>query len=287
MASLPQTPAYDPLVLSEDEKKRFLYALGDGFGYSHRGKHLEEKALPADVQPGLLQHRAFFSENRTSEYWGDEEEGEFWETSNGDSPPGLFEQCPLGFHLPLIREYFTEQKAAYLAQAKALGRYSWLDDMTPDERCDWDEQIYGRALYKTYSKAWYEYHINFEICSIDEAISILERHAKQGISLRLGTLLLTSSSALLGRLIEQYYWKFLIEKSAIRGTKISEAAKAGGNILASKRKAEQARWQVAANVIWKERPASSKTTVAAILKKRLHITQSLKQITRVLVRPQK
>jgi hypothetical protein len=287
LESPPQTRTYDPLVLSEDEKRRFLYALGDGFGYSHRSKHLEEKALPGDVRPGLLQHRAYFYKNRTSEYWGDEEEGEFWETSDGDSPPGLFEQCPLGFYLPLIRQYFAEQKTAYLNQAKTSDRYNWLGDLTPDERRDWDQQIYDQALYETYSKAWYEHHINFEIYSVDEAISILERHAKKGISLNLGTLLLTSSSAVLGRLIEQYYWKFLIEKSAIRGAKISEAAKAGGNVLASKRRAEQTRWQVAANLIWKERPESSKKTIAAILKKRLNIAQSLKQITRVLVRPQK
>src|SRR5438128_237140 len=122
-----QPVAYDPSVLSDEEKDRFRAALGDGFGYSHRGRHLDEAALPAEVEPGLLRHRAYYDRNRRSEHWdGDEDEtGEFWERSDGDSPPGLFEQCPINFHLPAIRKYFEEQKAAYLAYAKSSNDYSW------------------------------------------------------------------------------------------------------------------------------------------------------------------
>jgi hypothetical protein len=57
---------YDPSVLSEDEKERLLAALGDGFGYSHQSQRLDEAALPAEVEPGLLTHRAYYF--RPSEY---------------------------------------------------------------------------------------------------------------------------------------------------------------------------------------------------------------------------
>jgi hypothetical protein len=83
-----QPQRYDPAVLSEDERERFLAALGDGFGYSHRSQHLESLALPAEVEPGLLKHRAWYYEDRRTEYFGDTDEDEFWEEFDGDSPPG-------------------------------------------------------------------------------------------------------------------------------------------------------------------------------------------------------
>jgi hypothetical protein len=136
-----QHSQYDPSVLSDEEKERFIAALGDGFGYSHRNAHLDEVALPREVEPGLLAHRVYYYKNRNSEYFGDDEEGEFWEESDGDSPPGPFEQCPINFHHPAIRKYFQEQKAAYMTYAKSLDDYTWLDELTPEEKSDWDEEI--------------------------------------------------------------------------------------------------------------------------------------------------
>lgn len=276
---------YDPLVLTDDEKRRFIDALGDGFGYSYRSENLDEERLPQEVNPGLLEHRAYYDSFGRSELYDDEDEGEFWEQSDGDSPPGLFEQCPLNFHLPAIRKYFREQKDAYMNYAKSLRDYSWMNKLEPEAQRDWSEHIYHRALYETYSKAWYEYHINEHIYFGDENVAMLQRHAELGLKLGLDTMLLMNFSARLGRLIEQYYWKFLVEKSAIRGIKISESARTGGLILSSIRKAEHARWQLAANLIWKERPAISKMAAASILKKRLNIAQSAKHISRVLHKP--
>src|SRR5437762_2646139 len=85
---------YDPMALSEDEKKRFISALGDGFGYSHRSKNLDEEQLPPEVNPGLLGHRAYHDRSRRSELYDEDDQGEFWE-SGDHLPPGLFEQCPL------------------------------------------------------------------------------------------------------------------------------------------------------------------------------------------------
>jgi hypothetical protein len=276
---------YDPFALSEEEKSRFLAALGDGFGYSHRSKRLVEEKLPPDVNLGLLDHRAYYDRFRRSEPYDAEDLGEFWEKSDGDSPPGLFEQCPLSFHLPAIRTYFREQKEAYMSYVKSLRDFGWLSELDPEEQKDWEAELYNQALYKTYSKAWYEYHINEHIYFGDETVAMLHSHAEKGINLGLSILMIVHHSAVLGRLIEQYYWKFLVEKSAIRGAKISESAKTGGAVLASIRKAKHAHWQSAANLIWKKRPAISKMAVASILKKQLDLTQSVKHISRVLNRP--
>jgi hypothetical protein len=284
LMSAPQPVPYDPTVLSEEEKQRFLTALGDGFGYSPRSQHLDAAALPADVEPGLLTHRAYYSKYRQSEYLGDDEEEEFWEESDGDSPPGLFEQCPINFHLPAIRKYFQEQKAAYLLYAKSLDDYTWLDELKPEVKSNWDEQVYRRVFDETYSKAWYEYHVNEHIYFLDESIAMLAQDAKQSREPGLSVMLIMNFSGNLGRLVEQYYWKFLLERAAIRGIKISEAAKSGGLLLASMRKHEHAAWQAAAHLIWQKHPTSSKTTVASIVKKRLKIDRSVKHISRVLIR---
>jgi hypothetical protein len=274
---------YDPSVLSEEEKERFLAALEDGFGYYSRREHLGEAALPGEVEPGLLTHRAHYDKNCRYE------EGEFWEESDGDSPPGLFEQCPINFQLPAIRKYFQEQKAAYLAYAKSPDDYTRCDGLKPEERSSWeehwDERIYSQVLYETYSKPWYEYHINEHIYFLDESVAMLGRSAKQGQKLGLDVMLILNFSGKLGRLVEQYYWKFLHEKAAIRGVKISESAKSGGLRLASMRKLEHTAWQAEARLIWQERPTSSKMTVASIVKRRLKIDRSVKHISRVLIRP--
>jgi hypothetical protein len=91
-ARRPQT--YDPAALSGDEGERLLAALGDGFGYSHRSQHLESLGLPAEVEPGLLKHRAYYYKYRRSEYFGDSEEDEFWEEPDGDFPTGTIRAMP-------------------------------------------------------------------------------------------------------------------------------------------------------------------------------------------------
>jgi hypothetical protein len=282
-ATRPQS--YNPAVLSQDERERFLAALGDGFGYSHRSQHLESLALPAEVEPGLLKHRAWYYKDRRNEYFGDTDEDEFWEESDGDSPPGLFEQCPIGFHLPTIRKYFQEQKLAYVIFAKGQDDFDWLDELTAEQKANWEERIYSRALDEPYSKSWYEYHINEHLYFLDESMEMLGRHAEQGGKLGLSVMLISNFSGTLGRLIEQYYWKFLLEKAAMRGVKISESARSGGLLLASRRKHEHEAWQAAARSVWQERPTASKMAVAQIVKKRLKIGRSAKHISRVLKRP--
>lgn len=276
---------YNPISLSDEEKKRFITALGDGFGYSHRSEDLDEEKLPSEVNSGLLDHRAYYDKHDRSELYDEGDEGEFWEGSDGDSPPGLFEQCPLNFHMPSIREYFSKQKKIYLNYLRSTERHNWLSDLKTEDQENWEYQIYSEALYETYSKVWYEFHINQKIYYCDETVASLCRLVEKGSPLGFCTMLLTKFSAQLGRLIEQYYWKFLIEKSAMRGRKIIDSAKSGGEILASIRRAEHSRWQSAAILIWNERPTIPKMAVATILKKRFGFAQSAKHIARVLKHP--
>jgi hypothetical protein len=275
-AASPTPPIYDPWALSADEKQRLLAALGDGFGFSHKRRDLDEQPLPSKISPGLLQHRVYYDPFRRLDDFSEEEDAEFWQKSDGDSPPGPYEQCPVNFHLPAIREYFETQKSNYLQYALSLEKSDWLSPLSESEQREWQEYIYESSLDETYSKAWYEYHINQYIFFIDES----SRSEIRGLM----TIILISFAGTLGRLVEQYYWKFLIEKSAIRGTRISQSAQAGGVRLAVIRRSEHNRWKAAANLIWKEQPKLSKMAVASILKRRLGISRSPKHISRVLIR---
>jgi hypothetical protein len=141
------------------------------------------------------------------------------------------------------------------------------------------ERVFQQALDKIYSKAWYEYHINEQFELIDKFV----RDSDTKTELRISRIF--TCSGRLGRLVEQYYWKFFIEKSAISGEKISKSAKSGGHIRASKQKRVHEGWQHAASSVWKENPTRSKMTVATIIKQRLRLTLSAKHISRVLKRP--
>jgi hypothetical protein len=271
--------AYDPFVLSHEEKRRFVAALGDGFGNSHRqGKQLAEAALPADVKAGLLEHQVHYDSSRQSV--------EFWKKSDGGSERGFFEKDPLNFDFLAVRNYFLEQQAAYLQYAKSTNDYDYEEAiMPPDPRFGFDNGIYRHVLYKTYSKAWYEYHINLIIHQIEKLVEIFSEQTERSRAVGFGFPPIISFSAILGRYLEQYYWKFLIEKAAIRGEKISNSAKSGGNIKASKHKRLHDGWQLVARAAWQENPTRSKMTVARIVKQRLELTLSAKHISRVLTRP--
>jgi hypothetical protein len=278
---------YDPAVLSEAEIARLLSALGDGFGYSHRPhreQRLDELGLPDEVEAGLLKHRAFFNKARQTEFASEDEKQEFWESpGDDDSPPALFEQCPVNFRLPEIRSYFLEQKAAYIRYAQANSKL--LHELNAEETIEYEHRLYDRAIDRTYSKAWYEYHINEHIFFIDQATAQFLKPAENRNLVSLRVMLMMNFSVILGRLIEQYYWKFLVEKAAIRGEKISRSAKSGGHRRASLLKHEHVPWQFAANQIWQLTPTRSKLAVALIVKRRLKLKQSAKHISRVLKRP--
>jgi hypothetical protein len=71
----------------------------------------------------------------------------------------------------------------------------------------------------------------------------------------------------LGRLVEQYYWRFRFEKAAITGVGARKGASRGGELKAKKMKEQQSRWQTLASDIWKRHPEWGKMAVAVHIKK--------------------
>jgi hypothetical protein len=277
---------YDPFTLSEAEMTRLLSALGDGFGYSqrhHREQQQGDLALPAEVEPGLLKHQFhYYKAPAPPDYCGEDPADEFWGRFDDDSPPGLFEDCPVNFWLPEIRTYFREQRAAYIQYVQNHDELR--DELASDQETGSEEILYCEVLCKTYSKAWYEFHINQHIFVIENITESFRSPAgPRNVARRIDMLI--NYSARLGRLIEQYYWKFLVEKAAIRGEKISQSAKAGGLLRAAMLKHEHAPWQALANQIWRQNPKHQKMTVASIVKKRLKLNQTAKHIAGVLKQP--
>jgi hypothetical protein len=264
---------YDPFALSEEEKARFKGALRDGFGDCPHPDYLDEQALPDDINSGLLAHPVFYNK-----LW----EEDFWDRCPESFFGGFFERCPVSFHHPAIRSYFLEQKAAYLANAKLDMD---LQQITPEESNQLDYYLYRRALDEPYSKLWYEFHINHTDEIVDALTSETDWIAGSTPKLNLHMRTLIGTAGTLGRLVEQYYWKFIFEKKAISGAKLSEAGRDGAARSAKKHKAEHARWQAVADLIWKEDPSKLKTTVASSVKKRLKLRQTVTQIVRVLNAP--
>ncbi len=255
---------------------------------------------PAETDPGFLEHSIFepIPEREDEQVMPVEADAERPalnpsvndKTMEEDAPPpeypeslefwssGLYRQCPVRFDLSAIRTYFEEQKTAYLAHAKSLDDYTYLNEW------ELDKYVYSQALSKTYSKAWYEFHINEAIDFVTSKVSVIGNSEKGGERLvYLRSIIEYSARA--GRLVEQYYWKFIFEKKAIAGTKLSKGGKAGAALTAAKAKEEHARWQAEADRIWKADPSKTKAVVAKSVKRRLKIDQGIKQIVRVLKRP--
>jgi hypothetical protein len=92
-------------------------------------------------------------------------------------------------------------------------------------------------------------------------------------------------SGRLGRLVEQYYWRFKFEGTAITGLEARKGASKGGKAKSQSAKVKQSAWQALALEIWARLPGRSKVGVAAIIKNKLNLTQSARHIARYLKRP--
>jgi hypothetical protein len=197
---------------------------------------------------------------------------------------GHFRLSPINFELKSAQSYFQEQKQAYLGAVKQelssviASRADKIDD----------DAVYDVALFQPYSKAWYEFHINDAIDCVSRLLPQSETkaglRAPRDFESSIGSIALVEEAVKLGRLIEQYYWKFFIEKAAIRGEKISKAAKSGGHRHAYILKQDHDRWQTAARAVRQKHPAFSESAVASIVKQKLTLAQSPKHIARVLAR---
>jgi hypothetical protein len=97
---------------------------------------------------------------------------------------------------------------------------------------------------------------------------------------------LTSAFAgTLGRLVEQYYWRFRFEKAAVTGIGARAGASMGGKAKARLHEAEHSAWQNEAAEIWSRRPNLQKAAVAQLIKKQLSAPQTAKHIARFIRHP--
>jgi hypothetical protein len=246
--------------LSRAETDALEMAFGDGFGNVGAVGYVPMRP-PSDVRTGLVSHSFFVSEN--SDYDHDENPNEFWEWHNDQPPPS--ESFPLGFVLRRLRIYFENQLDRFCAHvARENPKYisaprSWL------------EELAGRKLYE---KSWYEYH----------AVQMLDWLEKPEFALiPLAPVWLTSAFAgSLGRLVEQYYWRFRFEKAAVTGAGARAGASMGGKAKAKLHEAEHSAWQKEAAKIWSRRPNLKKAAVAELIKKQLKTQQTAKHIARFI-----
>ena len=190
-------------------------ALGDGFG--DRGAlGSRPLPLPPEIKSGLLQHSFFvpahFSQSGHEEKYGDKESNDLFWMIGPDDQPAPFERLPLGFVLRRLWLYFDNQFDRF---ANTLAREQ------PENTSLTRLELENLAQYRMFEKPWYEFHAVQLINWIQDAHSD-EVNKKEQINL--WSLILLSFSGELGRLVEQYYWRFRFEKAAVTGVGARKAA---------------------------------------------------------------
>jgi hypothetical protein len=313
--------AYSPSTLSESEKQRFLLALGDGFFAGHPSE-VRSSDLPAEITPGLLHHPFYtfnvdlhdaemvqiFDLAQVPAGWlqeSGENKEDIPDASEPSGPPvsesdivgveynatsplgaiedaaeeerapdevvaesapmhdfwesGAFQVCPVHFNINAIRQYFGQQKEDFIRLSTRIVRNEYYD-LLPDE--EKERYVYMSALYKPYSKAWYEYHINTELSST----------LKNDVA----------AAAVMGRLVEQYYWKFIHESAAIVGMSVQRGGVAGAALKASMHAPEHEKWKLEADAMLSRNPRASMTVVATHIRRKLKLGVTSKHIARVI-----
>ena len=254
--------------LSEAETVALEAAFGDGFG-DVSAIDSRPLPLPHEIRSGLLEH--FFFVRGSSEYDPEEYPDEFW--TEDDDRPSPTVSFPLGFVLRRLRLYFGNQMDRFCAH---------LISEQPDYPLTDRWHLEQLASYRLYMKPWYEFHAVQFIDWIESAQRDVVRKKRP----RLGAVIISSFSGELGRLVEQYYWRFRFEGAAITGVGARRGASAGGKARAALHVAKRAVWQRLGLEIWVRRPSLSKIVVAEAIRKQLGEARTAKHIARFIIRPQ-
>ena len=242
--------------------------MADGFGHVGGAGH-RPMAPPDGIESGLLRHD--YSVRKNSQYDPKDKPDEFWSWREDEPPPSVF--FPLHFNLRRLRLYFQNQRDRFCAE---------IIHSISDKRSVTRELLREQAVRFLYAKPWYEFHALEHIEWIE---SIPEKIKLETNSVRFWLTMASSFSGELGRLVEQYYWKFRFEKAAVTGVAARKGASSGGRVKAKLHLSEHLAWQKAAVEIWKQRPKLSKIAVAGLVKKKLRVTQTAKHIVRFIRRP--
>ena len=260
---------YDFFGLSEAETGALEEALGDGFGCAVR----DSQAVPLaeGIESGLLRHPFFF--RGSSEDAERDAEDAFWDEGY-DGAPGPSEQFPLNFVMRRLRIYFENQ----------LNRFGHKIKSEEPQLASWDRsQVEDHGLERLYEKAWYEAHA---IELLDFIYLLLQRGVREAKGASGFALIVSSMAGELGRLSEQYYWRFRYERAAITGIGARKGASAGGQSKAALYQGQHCAWQTSASEIWKRKPNLSKLAVAEIIRRQSRLTQTAKHIARYISRSQ-
>jgi hypothetical protein len=153
--------------------------------------------LPINVNSGLLDHSVHCPAN--SEFDPEEYTEPFWSTD--DDRPATYQWFPLGFSPRRLQIYFQNQFDRFCEQfTRECPEVASLDRLQ-------DRYLFEHeAALRLYEKPWYEFHalqyLDWVKMSTDDA----SKHP-------VFTSILTHDfGGQLGRLVEQYYWRFRFEE---------------------------------------------------------------------------
>jgi hypothetical protein len=264
--------AYDYNKLSQTEMDALVEALRDGFGEQF-DPYRRPMPLPKEIKTqGLLEHPFYC---RPELYYNEQEwDGAFWSSDNGDDAPAPNEGFPLNFQPRRLRIYFQNQFERF---CKKILREGGIEGVKELDTGGGDWVFDYLALERLYEKPWYEFH----------ALQFLDWMENEDILKRPGLALLvnTRCAGQLGRLVEQYYWRFRFEAAAITGVGARKGASAGGRAKAVSHHTVRAAWQKKASEIWAHRPDLSKVAVAQKIRMKIGKGHTAKHIARYITRP--
>jgi hypothetical protein len=262
---------YDPLHLSAAEAAALEQALCDGFG-TRFGNGSSGVPLPGGMDSGLPGHRFYVTSHPTEEPDPDDERNwEFWGYGDyeSDAPPPS-EHFPLDFHPIRLRIYFRNQ----------LNRYCFLTNKEEfDSFYDLveDEQILAsQGWVQFYEKPWYELYALEFLDFLEHPDPAVLRHSHFALTVQ------TSLAGRLGRLVEQYYWRFRYEQPAKTGLAARSGASTGGTARALKEQRRHARWQAIADRAWSRSPDLKKAEVAKEVQRDLKLGHTTRHISRYI-----
>jgi hypothetical protein len=282
----PKDSPYSYCSLSKVETDALVEALADGFGDALIPGS-KPFALPDDLREksGLLDH-FFYSQSELGYELGEWDDA-FWDCgADDDDSPAPYEWFPLKFCHRRLRVYFQNQFERFCLQERRKQEQFWeqkiLEDPTwPPLKHSKDMRwiFERRAGQMLYQKPWYEYQALQFMRHMEMSLVGLSKHPLQlGIHI-------SGLSGQLGRLVEQYYWRFRFEGVAITGSGARKGASAGGRAKAALHRAQRRAWQRVASETWAHRPELSKTAVAKIVRNRLSPKPTAKHIARYITHP--
>jgi hypothetical protein len=267
---------YDFDRLSEAETAALVETLADGYGYIFAPGRVP-LPLPAKVRTGLVTH--FFYERPDSGGHATEWDYVFWNRANGEAP-SPYEMFPLHFDRRRLRVYFQNQFDRFCLRRTREMEPIWAQQVCKDPTFPPFDHSQGRRISEReaaemlYQKPWYELHALYFLYWIES--DWLLKYPKFALSFNVDV------AGQLGRLVEQYYWRFRFEKAALTGIAARKGASAGGQARVRKHHAERRMWQEAASQIWARWPKLSKKAVAEKIRKQLGAHRSPKHIARYL-----